>query len=229
VAQHFKMRYRFYREHKYVSYRVSELEKLIAKADFRNAAQINAVKNQLNDIEALMISHATWEESSIHVLLKKKNSSIHTQIEADHQEHIAQFKKLQEMINSISDCSSAEEKIDQGYMFYIAYRNFTGSNLKHLHDEETIIMPELQKLYSDDELRAIEFDTYAHMTSEQMIEMMEVLFPHMNSSDREFFLKDIYDAEPEKFSAAWNGIAPQIDEEEKKALAKRFKEKLSFV
>ena len=82
-------------------------------------------------------------------------------------------------------------------------------------------MPELQKLYSDDELRAIEFGTYAQMTGEQMVEMMNVLFPHMNPSDREFFLMDIRDAQPGKFLEAWEAVALLIDVNEREMLVRR--------
>jgi hypothetical protein len=216
------MRYRFYREHKYVSYAVSELERLIAKTDFRNKAQVDIIKNELANIEALMTGHAEWEESSIHELLRKKQSSVHTSIEIEHKEHAAQFKELQTMIASISDCQNETEQFNKGYAFYIAYRHYAANNLKHLHEEETIIMPELQKLYSDEELRAVEFKTYAQMTPEQMIQMMEVLFPHMNPNDREFFLTDIHDAEPDKFMKAWEGIKDKIESCERELLIKKF-------
>lgn len=222
MPQHSKMRYRFYREHKYVSYAVSELEKLIAKADFRDKTQIDIIKNELANIEALMTGHAEWEESSIHELLKKKQSSVHTSIEIEHQEHAAQFKALQKMISDISNCKNENEQLNKGYAFYIAYRHYAADNLKHLHEEETVIMPELQKLYSDEELRAVEFKTYAQMTPEEMIHMMEVLFPHMNPHDREFFLTDIHDAEPAKFIKAWEGIKDKISDRERELLSKKF-------
>lgn len=223
MMQHSKMRYRFYREHKYVSYMFSELEKLVAKSDFRDKNQVHIINNQLNNIEELLTGHASWEESSIHELLRKKQSLVHAFIEVDHNEHAEQFKKLKEMLIFIADATYEQEQIHKGYIFYLTYRLFIANNLKHIHDEETIIMPELQKLYSDDELRAIEFGTYAKMTPQQMVHMMEVLFPHMNPSDREFFLTDIHDAEPEKFLVAWKGIAPHIQASEREMLIKKLK------
>jgi len=37
------------------------------------------------------------------------------------------------------------------------------------------------------------------MTPEQMMDMLRVLFPHMNASDKEAFLEDIKISQPEKF------------------------------
>lgn len=40
------------------------------------------------------------------------------------------------------------------------------------------------------------------MTSIQLIEMVSVLFPHMNPDDKEAFLTDIKESVPEKFAEA---------------------------
>jgi hypothetical protein len=74
-----------------------------------------------------------------------------------------------------------------------------GENLLHLHEEETKILPELQRLYTDEELRCVEDATYKIMTCEQMIDMLRILFPHMNALDKESFLEDIKLSQPEKF------------------------------
>lgn len=41
------------------------------------------------------------------------------------------------------------------------------------------------------------------MTVEEMIEMLQALFPHMNFSDKCAFLTDIKLAEPQKFLQLW--------------------------
>ncbi len=216
-----KFRYRFYREHKYVSYMLSELERLIAKTDFRNMPQVSEVLIQFDGIEALMKGHAQWEESAIHELLRRKKLEIQHGIEVDHRNHDVKFKEFRELLDAIMANVDEQEQLNLGYQFYIGYRKFIGDNLIHLHDEETIIMPELQKQYSDEELRNVEFNTYDKMNPEQMVQMMEVLFPHMNSHDREFFLTDIKDSQPDKFSEAWESISHKIDSDERSILIKK--------
>ena len=61
------------------------------------------------------------------------------------------------------------------------------------------------------------------MTPEQMIHMMEVLFPHMNITDKEAFLTDIQESQPEKFPIAWRGILPRLTQEEAESLIGRLK------
>jgi len=45
------------------------------------------------------------------------------------------------------------------------------------------------------------------MSSEQIFDMVSILFPHMNRDDRDVFLSDIKDCVPDKFTLAW----PKID------------------
>lgn len=92
------------------------------------------------------------------------------------------------------------------------YRKFVGDNLLHLHQEETLILPELHRLYTDEELKKVEAKTYAIMTVEELVEMMEHLFPHFNPQDRYAFLQDIKDCQPDKFALAWQEIQELIPE-----------------
>lgn len=111
------------------------------------------------------------------------------------------------------------QKIELGHQFYLEIQRFEAENLLHQIYEETIIMPELQRLYTDEELLdKIDAKTYALMTSEQLIDMMKTLFPHMNADDRKFFLKDIYRTQPTKFITAWKGIFPILDVSEREQL-----------
>jgi hypothetical protein len=83
-----------------------------------------------------------------------------------------------------------------------------------LHEEETIILPELQRLYSDQELKAVEAKTYAIMTPDELFEMLQVLFPHMNAYDKKAFLSDIKECQPEKYEIIWPKIQAQMSDHE---------------
>lgn len=194
------MRVKLYREHKYVSFALSELERLIAKTDFTNDAAIDQVQTEWQGIKEMLEGHAHHEEHSFHTLLEKKGSTIHHEAHHDHEHQEETLNNLQDLLNAIKTSS---DRIEAGYQFYLAFRKFVGDNLLHLHEEETKLLPELQRLCTDEELRAIEHPIYKIMTVEEMVEMVQVLFPHMNFSDKCAFLTDIKLAEPQKFLGLW--------------------------
>lgn len=215
------MRYQFYREHKYVSSALNTLERLIAKTDFRNPQEVKTVSQEFQSLTEMLKGHAQYENERLHALLKKRHSKIHEHTEEDHVHQDEQLLQIQEIINSISNTVTDDEKVSIGYTLYLTYRKFVADNLIHLHEEETMILPELQRLYTDEELKRVEAPTYEEMTPQDMIEMMQVLFPHMNPSDRLAFLLDIQTIQPEKLISAWNGIAPTLTKEGQSSLSKQ--------
>lgn len=215
------MRYKFYREHKYVSFRFNELERLIARTDFRNQDELTQVQKAFEQLIELLMAHAQYENDTLHPLLKRKNSAVYTQIEQDHEHFDEQIASLRNLLSNISNAQTEEDKVEAGYQFYLWFRKLSGDNLIHLHEEETIILPELQRLYSDEELKQVEAATYALMSPQDLISMMRELFPHMNPSDWEAFLTDIHDAEPEKFIEAWHDIKTTMTPQQQNYFVKK--------
>ncbi len=214
------MRYQLYREHKYVSAALNDLERLIARADFRDDKAVEDVSEQFETLVSMLKGHAQYEDERIHTLLEAKGSVLHNHAEGEHAQQEEQLAAIHNLIDNVRNATSDDDKVLAGYRLYLSYRKCVADNLAHLHEEETLLLPELQRLYSDTELQQIEAKTYRQMTPEQISEMLSVLFPHMNASDKEAMLKDVRDLAPEKFATAWDLIAPTLPETELDALSK---------
>lgn len=193
------MRVKFYREHKYVSAALNDLERSIAKVDFRKNRQIEEAKREWDEISSMLQGHAEYEEEKLHSLLEKKGSKVHLLAHHQHEEMDSAFPKISLLFDMAIKEEEQEKKVDIGYQLYLTFRKFVADNLLHLHEEETKILPELQKLYSDEELRLVEDATYKIMSSDEIVHMLQVLFPHMNALDKEAFLNDIQLCQPDKF------------------------------
>ena len=224
------MRYQFYREHKYVSSALNDLERLIARTDFCDLVALEDVQKAFTSLSEMLKGHAEYENNRLHTLLKQKNASnsIYAHIEEDHAVQDKQLLEIEEMIRGISQESEEEKKIERGYHLYLTYRKFVADNLAHLH-EETQILPELQRLYSDSVLRRVEAKTYREMAPEHMIHMIEILFPHMNTYDRQAFLVDIFTLEPEKFAIVWKSLQPSMAENERTVIEQKILSQRFFV
>ncbi len=205
------MRAKLYREHKYVSFALSELERLIAKTDFTDDAEIARIQSEWKGVREMLEGHAHHEENNFHALLEKKGSTIHHEAHDDHEKQEETLENLEQLLDAVKTSS---DRIESGYQFYLAYRKFVGDNLLHLHEEETKLLPELQRLCTDEELRAIEYPTYNTMTVMEMVNMVQHLFPQMNFSDKCAFLTDIRIAEPQKFLQLWNQANCFLTDEE---------------
>lgn len=203
-----KNRYRFYREHKFVIAFVNDVGRLIARANFDNDDDLYEVKQKITQLSGLLSAHAAHEESAFHSLLKQKGSTIHEKIAEDHANHEKIFADWQAQLQTIATTDSAEEKIAKGYQFYLSFRRFEADNLQHLNEEETLLMTELQKLYTDEELELVERHTYQkpEMTPEALLHMLTTLIPYMNNDDLRAFLSDIQKADQDKFLATMDRL-----------------------
>lgn len=208
-------RRRLYTEHKYVTYTLSEFSRFVAKADFSNNGQISAVKEKFGGVKGLMHGHAAHENERIHELLRRKGSHVQDAIETDHAGHDPVFHNLDEILELALTETASEQKKEAGYRFYLEFQKFEASNLMHQFYEETQIMPELHRLYTDEEiLEYVDKHSYEQMSGEDLAGMMQELFPHFNKDDRFGMLNDIRLVQPAKFQAAFSGILPMISEEE---------------
>lgn len=197
------MRYQFYREHKYVSSALNDVERLIAKTDFLNEEEIKKVEEAFQGLSDMLTGHAYYENEKLHSLLKAKGSRVFEKLEKEH-EHQAQALLAIEKL--IKDLYSSKNPEREGYHLYLLFREFVAENLHHLNQEERLILPELQRLYTDEELKLVEKATYQIMSPDDLIEMMQVLFPHMNKYDKKAFLDDIKEASPDKYETALKGV-----------------------
>jgi hemerythrin-like domain-containing protein len=211
-------RYQLYREHKYVSFALNDLQRLIGRTDFRASQEVANVIHAFDEAMQMLKGHAHYEEERLHPLLKQKNSATFARVQADHEELDGNIAHLKQLLEKIVKSAAPAEQVEVGYQFYLAYMKFVADNLLHLHEEETILLPELQRLYTDAELKVVEAKTYAIMTVEQMVHMLKVLFPHMNPTDRQAFLSDIKECQPEKFAKLWQKINGELASEEREKL-----------
>lgn len=207
IYEESNVRYRFYRVHKYVCFELSEFERATAKTDFLDPKACQALKEKLSNLIQLLKHHGQYEDAHIHDLLRQKNSNLAKFIEKEHQDHEQAFHDLMKHLDFTITLQSPSEKILSGNEFYLSYRIFYSEMLKHLYDEEKILLPELQSLYSDHELAKLQAKTYQKMTPDDMLNMLNTLAPHANPEDLQFFTNEMKAAEPEKFKIVWEQCA----------------------
>ena len=215
-----KERYRFYRDHKFIIAFVNDTGRMIAKTNFCDHKQVQKLKERVDGLVTLLKGHAEYEDNIFHPLLDAKGSNVHETIAADHKNNDAVFATWEKALKEIYELEDTDEKKQRGYEFYLAFREFEANTLIHLNNEENLIMPELQRFYSDDELKAVEANIYRkdEMTPDAMVRMMSTLFPYMDENDHLVFLNGIRDATPDKFAEVFRGVAKAVTDENKPIL-----------
>lgn len=106
------MKCQFYREHKYVSATLNDLERLIGQADFCDAISLAEVTSSFSDRAEMLKGHAEYENKRLHFLLKQKNSQVlsHTHVEEDHAAQDEQLLKIERSLKEIFQNIDPEKK-----------------------------------------------------------------------------------------------------------------------
>ena len=219
------MRYSYFSDvHRHIRHEMHEVSEAAAKVDFKVESQRTAVKKKFDALVEYLKGHAEGEEMFQTPLLKAKNSKIADKLHVEHQQIEKEMNELNQKFNSIGSTQNAEQQVERGYDFYLSYTDFMCHYFQHLLGEERVIMPELQRLYTDDELRKVTLDLYPQMPKEKIEEMLQFFFPYVSAIEREVMLTDLKDSlPPETFRAAWEFIALTLEPQERKALANKFR------
>lgn len=183
-------RFRLYREHKYLTTVLFEACMEFAKTDLRNQTEREVLLGKISGVRALLESHGEYEQSRIHTRISARGSSAHAVADSEHERDL---KALDSILEKIKDCTDSPS---QAHKIYLEFRKFLAEVLLHLDYEETVMLPQLQELYTDDELRLIDKESYDQMDAGQMIDMLQVLFTSMNADDKEFFIDELHRAAP---------------------------------
>lgn len=211
-----KLRYNFYSHvHRYVRYEMFELSKNMAKIDFRDKLQAISAKEQFDKFKLLMKGHATHEDTTVHQLFREANSTVFQLAETEHKTHDQIIEKMADKLNETlaSDCDHTRHLA--GYQFYLLLNKFIAESLNHLNLEEQVLMADLHQLYPDEKIRAVTFNTYDHMRPEQLLHMLQTIFPHVNDYEREVFIRDIHESYPKKLKDIWPDVWALLSDNER--------------
>lgn len=214
------MRKNFYSHvHRFMRQFLADFGTTIAKTDFSNSEKTAHLKTQFCDFKKLLDRHAQHEDNVCHPLIQEKEPHLFQQIETEHKTLDEKLKQLGDQLDIALEKNIAEEEQHlRGEKFYLAYTAYLIEYFAHLLQEELVLMPALQAHYSDDQLRAVTFNTYNQMSSEQIIDMLKGLYPHINRYQKQVFLDDIRMGYPEKFANVFPAILKEITDPTERAL-----------
>ncbi len=198
------LRYDLYRSvHKFIRKELYQFGEKLGKTDFRKIGDVTSIKGSFDNIVFDLKMHAQKEEKYFTPLFNKKGSTVHKHVEQVHfnqQDELMEFQGLFETaIKTVDD----EARVIQGCHICSSYDQFLSHNLLHFYQEETILMPELWKLYSDKELQQVTVDSYKGMPKHVLLDSSG-FFLGLNFLEKRTYLQDLKEAcSPEMFFEIW--------------------------
>ena len=161
------MRYNtFYQIHKALRAMLYETAIELQRTDFNNEEESSEALTKIESVVDLFDKHAYHEDTLVFPAVEKYEPSI---VDAFEQEHIKDHElgsKLRTLIAMFDSVKSDGDKIQLGSAIRKSFVDFLAFNLEHMAKEEDIINNLLWRYYTDEEIRAIEFQIVSKQSPE---------------------------------------------------------------
>jgi hypothetical protein len=187
--------------------------------DYRNAAETAGLFQNLRGMIALGRGHLEGENREIHRAIEARVPGASGHAADGHDHHEASFAELERLIAAVEAAPEAR-KDEVGHALYMRYAQFAADDLIHMNEEETELLHELHKAFTDAELMAIEGRIVAAIPPEKMTSAMKLMMPAMTPMERVAMLGKLKSVMPPQiFEAFLKGtIEPSLQPAEFAAL-----------
>jgi iron-sulfur cluster repair protein YtfE (RIC family) len=187
--------------HKAIRASLADLMVRLGRTDFACGQAASEMLAALRAQLRFSAAHLEHEDLHIHPALLARAPEAVDKLEHEHEEHQAGFDGLERLIAEV-EAAPAAERGAAGRRLYLAFTGFVAHDLEHMAQEEQIVGPLLQSLFTDAELQAMEAAIVGSMPPEEAMAAVALMIPAMNPVERAAFLSFVRDtAPPEAFGA----------------------------
>jgi len=159
----------------------------LGRVDVDSPASFSGAVAHTRALLGKLSEHLSHEDTFLHSALEARapGTAAVTAIEhADHQKAFVELEQLLQACEQAFDRGRRAELEPLTKQLYLNLSFFVAENLAHMHREETETSKILWRLYSDDELRAIEGKIVASETPEQLAVGMRWMLPSLTPKER---------------------------------------------
>lgn len=185
----------------------------IGATDTRDCTRLATMIDDLEGVLYLCTSHLTHENAHIHTAVERRRPGAMAHFARAHRDHEHEIAELRALSLSISVKADDRDAIHR--TLYLRYSQFVAENLAHMVEEETVVGPLLEALYSPAELEQIHGALLASVGPDEMLAFMRVMIPANPQPVRIDMLRGAQAAMPrEAFIAMVHLFRGHIDGEE---------------
>ena len=191
--------------HKGLRYGHARLIQRLGSADHADPADSAAALAELRAFLALGEGHLDGEEREIHPAVEARAPGASAHAHEGHDDHERAFAELAALAAALDGAAGAD-RIALGRDLYRRFGLFAAADLAHMHEEETALLGTMHRLFTDDELAAIEARIVGRIDPAKMTGYMRLIVPALTPAERAGMLGGLRAVmPPEAFAALWDG------------------------
>jgi iron-sulfur cluster repair protein YtfE (RIC family) len=192
------MRYNtFYQIHKALRAMLYETAIELQRTDFNNEEESAEALTNIENVVNLFDKHAYHEDTFVFPAVEKYEPSV---VDAFEQEHVKDHElgsKLKILIAMFDSVESDDDKTQLGSAIRKGFVDFLAFNLEHMAKEEDIINNLLWRYYTDEEIKAIEYQIVSKQTQEAIALVSKWMLRGLSNQEITSWLKVVEKNAPE--------------------------------
>ena len=180
--------YDFYKApHKGLRLAESQMLARLGACDGAEPEELAALLRDLVSLLHMAEHHLENEDKWIHTALEVRAPGATNRLVRDHLHHRETFEQLEALIGQV-ETVGAEGRGRALHSLYLRFVRFMADDFAHMAEEEELMMPVLQSLFSDEELVAIEGQIVAGLSPQEKVSFGRFMIPAATPADRIAFL-----------------------------------------
>lgn len=169
--------------HKGLRYALSHLLMRMGAVDPMNAEAVARLMADLRIQLDFSDHHMENEERFVHAALESRAPGASARLVQSHDHHRLAFEELEVLMAQLERARAAERpKLLK--RLYLRFSTFVAEDFAHMAEEEQVILPVLQSLFSDAELQAIEDRIISGVSPEDLVACARMVMPAFTQQER---------------------------------------------
>jgi hypothetical protein len=190
--------------HKGLRKALFELALQAGATDADSGEELAALADKAGEAFHFLEHHAANEDRFLVPMMEGKAMPQGARLRSEH-------GVLEEGLNGLKIRASALARSPATlHVFYLALNRFIADYLRHIHEEETEVMPALHEALTDEELAGFSRRSVASTPPQDQAMMLSHMFPAMNPPELKGFFDGVRKGAPPQVVAHLEGIAERV-------------------
>jgi hemerythrin-like domain-containing protein len=202
-------RYDFYGKiHKGLRLAQSQLLVRLGACGGDDAVELALLLADLAGFLGMAEHHLENEDRWIHTALEARAPGAARGLAQDHAHHHHAFEELKTLMSGVR-AADGENRARALHLLYLRFSRFMAADLEHMAEEEQLILPVLQSLFTDEELMGVEGEIVSRLDLDETIAFARLMIPASNPAERVDWAAGMRAAAPPEVFDAVMSLAAQ--------------------
>jgi len=162
--------------HKGLRWALTTLLGRMGATDFAAGAKVPELLDDLDGVLYLCASHVEHEERHLHPAIERRCPGRTADLAAEHRTHDRDMAELRALAQALVT-GPATSWPATGRALYLRFSRFVADTLDHMLEEELVVEPLLEQLYTQKELEALHHELLASIGPDEMLAFTRVMVP----------------------------------------------------